>query len=89
MNKNRTMYIINQGVDGVIRWAVVYIPDVSYDVYYRDRVRISWRRENRQGHEWAGVMNFVQECFESTNPALKVVHGCVVRKFIKENNLDG
>lgn len=91
MNKNRTMYIINQGIDGVIRWAVVYVPDVSYDVYYRDRSwpRTSWRREDRAGYEWTAVVNFVQGCLESTNPALKVVRGCVVRKFIKENNLDG
>lgn len=91
MNKNRTMYIINQGSSGVINWAVVYVHDVSYDVYFRDPngPHASWRKENLEDRDWEGLVDFVLSRLDGTSPVCKVVRRCVVRKFIKENSRDG
>lgn len=88
MSTNSTTCIACRTADGTVRWAVVFVEDTSYSVYYPNGLNdVSWTKEGCDAlyhNTWRMVMEFIENARNNHNPAIQVVRPCVVRKFLRE-----
>lgn len=91
MNTNQSVNIVRREPDGSIRWAVVWVENVSYDVYYPSPMQpdMHWNVKTTSASSFASAARFVERCRSGAEPSVSFVRPCVVKKFIREREPNG
>lgn len=86
MNKQSKECYVNRGSDGGIMWAIVYVENAFYAVYYRNRpgADFIWSKEDCAEYQWLSAERFIGRCRAQVDSSVSRVRHCVVRKFLKE-----